>query len=464
MRAATLLLICPPALAAALSAQNVSCFVGEDVLCPGSPHYVHCQGNTCCEGSDDLGSFVCPSAEPGWKGCNRTKRYDCIQGGTPEPEAPEAVPYYPHFDISPDYLRIADRAKGVSGHPGELSDNYYLVIGDHGGCGHGCCCEMQKKVADKMEKYVLQRKRDNPHSTLLFVLALGDNFYWAGVKDDDHFNGTWLSTYAPELLEVPWFAVLGNHDFGNDDNASGCPSVAPRFVCDASNLHTSACGGARPYSAEPQGYSCNQLNAEKGGLGGEARANFQMPDYTYYYSIPELRFELVALDWNWLAAFPGDLGGNGLDEGMGASQMKAHCGSAQRLGAELKGIQEASTKLLLERSAAAERDNVAIFSHYPDEFQGNANLREMFMDGVPEHRKDSMTVFNFFGHTHIQECRGYNERGQCADFLSGGGGGCCWEGDIPAGFMAVSFSNQNASQVTECFLEEPCTVIYNPEL
>merc|ERR1719215_1160993 len=275
---------------------------------------------------------------------------------------------------------------------------------------------------------------------------------------EDHFNLTWYQTYSDELLSVPWFSVLGNHDFGNDDNTSGCPSVEPRFTCDDSNIHTPACGGARPYSTKPQGYNCNQLNANKGGLGGDLRENYHMPDYTYYYTIPELRFELLAIDWNWLAAFPGSLGGNGIEEGMGAYEMKEHCGSAEKLGSELRGIQEASTEMLFKRSELAQHDNVAIISHYPDEFQGGANLREMYMDGVPEHRREALSIMNFFGHTHVQECRGYGPNGQCADFLTGGGGGCCSHGDVPSGFAAITFSNLNASQVIECFADKECSI------
>jgi len=453
-----------PVLLAAVVPRNESCQVGDDVDCPGSPHYQRCQGNECCASQGGMGSFACPSAAPGWQGCDRPKRYDCVQGGTPEGLLPEAVPYFPHFDTSPDYLGIAARAKGVSGHAGNLSDNYYLVLGDWGGCGFGCCCEMQQEVADKMAQFVRQRKQERPHSTLLFVLALGDNFYWSGATAA-HFNQTWLDVYAPELLEVPWFAVMGNHDYGNDDPTSGCPSVQPRFVCEHANQDTPACGGPRPYSTQPQGYNSNQLNANKGGVGDEARENFHMPDYTYYYSIPELRFELLAMDWNWLAAFPGHLGGNGIESGSGASKLREHCGSADRLGAEMKGIQEASMELLFQRSASAEQDNVAIISHYPDGFQGGANLRKMFLDGVPQDREEALTVFNFFGHTHIQECQGYDEQGRCVDFLSGGGGGCCSHESVPAGFSVVSFSDMDSSQYIECFLGEKCSLnAYKKEL
>merc|ERR1719468_325164 len=133
------------------------------------------------------------------------------------------------------------------------------------------------------------------------------------------------------------------------------------------------------------------------------------------------------------------------------------------MSAELKGIQEASMELLFRRSAATEQENVAIISHYPDGFQEGANFRKMFLDGVPEHRRDTLTIFNFFGYTHVQECRGYDEHGHCTDFLSGGGGGTCRDSDVPAGFAAVSFSSQNASQFVECFLDEPCTLTAFPE-
>ena len=53
--------------------------------------------------------------------------------------------YHPYFDTTPDYLHIGKRAKGVAGNGGKLSDNYYLVIGDNGGCDGGCdgCCGWQ---------------------------------------------------------------------------------------------------------------------------------------------------------------------------------------------------------------------------------------------------------------------------------------------------------------------------------
>ncbi|EWM20450.1 purple acid phosphatase [Nannochloropsis gaditana] len=55
-------------------------------------------------------------------------------------------------------------------------------------------------------------KRYNPQ----FIVALGDNFYENGVDsvDDPLWNTRYCSVYTdPALLDVPWYAILGNHDY-----------------------------------------------------------------------------------------------------------------------------------------------------------------------------------------------------------------------------------------------------------
>jgi len=51
-----------------------------------------------------------------------------------------------------------------------------------------------------------------------YIFALGDNFYYHGVKDehDFRFNVTFESVYTAKSLQVPWHIVAGNHDhYGN---------------------------------------------------------------------------------------------------------------------------------------------------------------------------------------------------------------------------------------------------------
>ncbi len=53
-----------------------------------------------------------------------------------------------------------------------------------------------------------------------FVVAVGDNFYEDGVASvtDPHWQNSFEKVYTAPSLQVPWWAVLGNHDYhGNCD-------------------------------------------------------------------------------------------------------------------------------------------------------------------------------------------------------------------------------------------------------
>jgi len=51
-------------------------------------------------------------------------------------------------------------------------------------------------------------------NNIQFVLALGDNFYEDGVSSDSdpQWQTTYSQVYTADSLNVPWYAILGNHD------------------------------------------------------------------------------------------------------------------------------------------------------------------------------------------------------------------------------------------------------------
>jgi len=86
----------------------------------------------------------------------------------------------------------------------------FLVVGDTGsGTKH------QKDVAGAMARYAAQHSSSDP---VQCVVMLGDNFYENGVKstDDPQWDKKFEKIYDKTQLPMPFFAVLGNHDWRYD--------------------------------------------------------------------------------------------------------------------------------------------------------------------------------------------------------------------------------------------------------
>lgn len=67
---------------------------------------------------------------------------------------------------------------------------------------------IQQNIANLMNKLT---KKMPVH----FTLALGDNFYFDGVKNvnDPRFQTTFENVFSAKTLNMPWFIQLGNHDY-----------------------------------------------------------------------------------------------------------------------------------------------------------------------------------------------------------------------------------------------------------
>ncbi|MDB6111842.1 MAG: Acid phosphatase [Pedosphaera sp.] len=87
---------------------------------------------------------------------------------------------------------------------------HFLVTGDTGS-GQ----KEQKDVAEAMAVYAVAHRDSN---AVNFVILTGDNFYEKGVAttDDPQWQEKFEQVYDPQRLPMPFFAVLGNHDWRYD--------------------------------------------------------------------------------------------------------------------------------------------------------------------------------------------------------------------------------------------------------
>jgi len=109
----------------------------------------------------------------------------------------------------------------------------FIAIGDWGREGK----YLQKETADAMGIYAAENNCD-------FIITVGDNIYDAGVSgaDDPKWQTSFENIYTHTSLQIPWYASLGNHDYGGNVQAQ----------IDYSNISTRWKMPARYYSFEKQ--------------------------------------------------------------------------------------------------------------------------------------------------------------------------------------------------------------------
>jgi tartrate-resistant acid phosphatase type 5 len=107
----------------------------------------------------------------------------------------------------------------------ESSPLNFLVFGDWGVNG----ATGQAQVAAQMA-------RTAADTGAAFMLAVGDNFYEVGVKDvnDPQWQTSFERVYAAPSLQIPCYAILGNHDYcGNCDAQIEYGQSHPRWIMPA---------------------------------------------------------------------------------------------------------------------------------------------------------------------------------------------------------------------------------------
>jgi acid phosphatase len=101
----------------------------------------------------------------------------------------------------------------------------FVVIGDWGRMGR----PDQQQVADQM---AVAAKDIGAK----FVVSVGDNFYQDGVAsvEDIQWQQSFENVYHAPSLQVPWYTVLGNHDYhGTPDAELEYARVHPRWIMPA---------------------------------------------------------------------------------------------------------------------------------------------------------------------------------------------------------------------------------------
>ena len=220
------------------------------------------------------------------------------------------------------------------------------------------------------------------------------------------------------LYKVPWLAVHGNHDLGDDDQYGLCPGKKT---------------GAHVIDGQP--YAALQFNADRNPERPASTAHYWFPDYNYHYHIPELSLELIAVDRNI-----NDLNGLGGNAGGHAQAFKT-CGGQEAVQEFLTKVDSAGDRLLADRAANGTATSAVVIQHYP----GHCG-RSTFNANLAEGR--NVQLLCAYGHTHNQHCDHANgPNGTCSDVLTGGGGGCCAPEVNLAGFTAVTLDEMGGFSV-----------------
>ncbi len=99
----------------------------------------------------------------------------------------------------------------------------FLALGDWGQRGS----IVQRAVAAQMGRTAEQ-------IGARFIITVGDNFYSTGVAStsDSHWQESFESVYDAPSLQVPWYPVLGNHDYqgsANPDAQVAYSALSPRW-------------------------------------------------------------------------------------------------------------------------------------------------------------------------------------------------------------------------------------------
>lgn len=108
-------------------------------------------------------------------------------------------------------LALGGMARSAAAGQASGQELAFLVVGDWGDDrSHKTAREVARAMGAIGER-----------NDIAFVISTGDNFYESGVDSisDDKWQTTFEAIYDAPALQMPWYAVLGNHDYGGSAQA-----------------------------------------------------------------------------------------------------------------------------------------------------------------------------------------------------------------------------------------------------
>lgn len=327
---------------------------------------VQCNGATCSSNIDHCCGVGWGSSGCLWNGFTPSSSKELLEVITKDDNCPACSEVCSDSDV-PDTCPA-----------GPDSDADFFVIGDWGMNPDDYSCPLctmpdkfscQRAIADGM----LSKYRQNK-SKIKFVLSLGDNFY-GGIEDEPETAGKWTTVwrdiYQELATEVPWYSVMGNHDFG---------------ACDYSEFAwkcvTSGSGSPEGSPWTPQASMCTQTTPAKTDLKAPG---WHMPNLNFHVAFDDLGLDVVALESN--AEWTGEPFGR-CDNQTDIDWLWARAAEGNSLLEQVMSTNTNPNKSLL------------VFNHYP-----NPGLSGPYGPTLanPTLQNKFNTIHHFGGHDHVNQ-------------------------------------------------------------
>ncbi|KAK9813485.1 hypothetical protein WJX73_001645 [Symbiochloris irregularis] len=280
----------------------------------------------------------------------------------------------------------------------------FFVVGDWGRNGQ----YNQSLVAAAMAQHARKHKPQ-------FIISTGDNFYESGLTstEDEQFRTSFTDVYNDPGLQVEWWAVLGNHDYGEMWNVSVMPAPT----------------------------NCRGL---------------KYPSQCYYSPLHELSAALTRRDWRWhcerwyqRSLGRGDTDFFFIDTNPGVSDYRQDVWAANK-GGLLEQSWEAELLELDSRLAASRAKWKLVVGHHPILSNNFPIDNELSSSLQPILERHGVQAY-FSGHEHM--LAHLRQPGFCTHQIISGGGSLT---DYPPHFddpLAASLLQYPGSGFVSCSLD-----------